>query len=438
MPGSAPPRTVIVTVSYRCPATLRWTRPDPTEDEPLTLLPRTRTTLAWSLWLASMGCCAGGLLAALLWVRPLTPALLTRGAATALAFPVGYATIGLVLSLRRPANPIGWLYAASGLAWALGEPFQPWLDQLVRDHWPLPVAAQLAAVAGGFLWAPGVAFGITLPFLLLPGGRLRSPGWRVVVVTAVTGAGLVLAAGSLLPGRLGETSLANPFALAGVAGTVATGLFDAGLALHAASLVAALVSLVLRFRSSRGVERQQLRWVAAGGAVAVAGLLPTILVGLGIAPRVNDVVVYPAVLCVPVTVAVAVLRYRLWDLDRLVSRTVTYTLVSGLLVLPYLIIVLAVSRLAQGGDGLAVAAATLTVAAAFSPVRRRVQDGVDRRFNRRRYDAARTIEAFAIRLREQVDLDALTAELLAVVEATMQPTRASLWLRPPANPRPPR
>jgi hypothetical protein len=438
MPGSAPPRTVIVTVSYRCPATLRWTRPDPTEDEPLTLLPRTRTTLAWSLWLASMGCCAGGLLAALLWVRPLTPALLTRGAATALAFPVGYATIGLVLSLRRPANPIGWLYAASGLAWALGEPFQPWLDQLVRDHWPLPVAAQLAAVAGGFLWAPGVAFGITLPFLLLPGGRLRSLGWRVVVVTAVTGAGLVLAAGSLLPGRLGETSLANPFALAGVAGTVATGLFDAGLALHAASLVAALVSLVLRFRSSRGVERQQLRWVAAGGAVAVAGLLPTILVGLGIAPRVNDVVVYPAVLCVPVTVAVAVLRYRLWDLDRLVSRTVTYTLVSGLLVLPYLIIVLAVSRLAQGGDGLAVAAATLTVAAAFSPVRRRVQDGVDRRFNRRRYDAARTIEAFAIRLREQVDLDALTAELLAVVEATMQPTRASLWLRPPANPRPPR
>jgi hypothetical protein len=139
-------------------------------------------------------------------------------------------------------------------------------------------------------------------------------------------------------------------------------------------------------------------------------------------------------LCVPVTVAVAVLRYRLWDLDRLVSRTVTYTLVSGLLVLPYLAVVLAISRLAKGADGLAVAAATLAVAAAFSPVRRRVQDGVDRRFNRRRYDAARTIEAFAARLRDQVDLDALHTELLAVVEPTMQPTRASLWLRPPANP----
>jgi hypothetical protein len=404
----------------------------------LTLQPRTRTTLAWSLWLASMGCCAGGMLAALLWVRPLTAELLTRGAATALAFPVGYATIGLVLSLRRPVNPIGWLYAASGLAWALGEPFQPWLDQLVRDHWPLPVAAQLAAVAGGFLWAPGVAFGITLPFLLLPGGRLRSRGWRVVVATAVTGAGLVLAAGSLIPGRLGETAVANPFALAGVAGTVATGLFDAGLALHAASAVAALVSLVLGFRAARGVERQQLRWVAAGGAAAVAGLLTALPVGLGMASRVNDLVVYPAVLCVPVTVAVAVLRYRLWDLDRLVSRTVTYTLVSGLLVLPYLLILPAVTRVAGGSGSLAVAALTLAAAAAFSPLRRRVQGGVDRRFNRRRYDAARTIEAFAVRLRDQVDLDALTAELLAVVEQTVQPTRASLWLRHRPTPRPPR
>jgi hypothetical protein len=400
------------------------------------LQPRSRTVLAWSLWLASMSCCAGGLLAALLWVRPLTLGTLAGGAATALAFPLGYASVGLVLSLRRPTNPIGWLYAASGLAWALEQPFGPWLQQLIRDHWPLPLAAQLAAVAGGFLWAPGVGFGITLPFLLLPDGRLRSRGWRVVVVTAVTGAGIVLAAGSLMPGRLGETSIANPFALAGPAGTVATVLFDTGLALHAASAVAALVSLVLRFWASRGVERQQLRWVAAGGAAAVAGLLPTILVGLGIAPTVNDLVVYPAVLCVPVTVAVAVLRYRLWDLDRLISRTVTYAMVTGLLVLPYLLAVPAAGRLAAGTGSLGVAAATLVAAAAFAPLRRRVQALVDRRFNRRRYDAARTLDRFAARLRDQVDLDALRAELLAVVDQTMQPTQASLWLRPPAATRP--
>jgi hypothetical protein len=258
----------------------------------------------------------------------------------------------------------------------------------------------------------------------------------VVVVTAVTGAGLVLAAGSLMPGRLEATSIANPFALAGPAGTVATVLFDAGLGLHAASAVAALVSLVLRFRASRGVERQQLRWVAAGGAAAVAGLLPTILVGLGIAPRVNDLVVYPAVLCVPVAVAVAVLRYRLWDLDRLVSRTVTYALVTGLLVLPYLLAVPAAGRLAAGTGSLGVAAATLAAAAVFQPLRRRVQALVDRRFNRRRYDAARTLDRFAARLRDQVDLDALRAELLVVVDQTMQPTQASLWLRPPAATRP--
>ncbi|HEY4728494.1 MAG TPA: hypothetical protein VIJ32_09895, partial [Actinomycetes bacterium] len=222
------------------------------------------------------------------------------------------------------------------------------------------------------------------------------------------------------------------------AGVVAAVVGNTGLVLWFATMVAALVSLVLQFRSSVGVERQQLRWVAAGGAAAVAGLLPTILVGLGIAPTVNDVVVYPAVLCVPVTVAVAVLRYRLWDLDRLVSRTVTYALVTALLVVPYLLIVPAAGRLAQGSGSLAVAAATLTAVALFQPLRRRVQDLVDRRFNRARYDAVRTVAGFAARLRDQVDLDALAAELLAVVDQTVQPTKASLWLRPPATLRPSR
>jgi hypothetical protein len=139
------------------------------------------------------------------------------------------------------------------------------------------------------------------------------------------------------------------------------------------------------------------------------------------------------VLCIPTGVAVAVLRYRLWDLDRLVSRTVTYALVTGLLVLPYLLILPLVTRLAGDAGGLAVAAATLTAVALFAPLRRRVQDLVDRRFNRRRYDATRTVDAFAVRLRDQVDLDALAAELLAVVDQTMQPTQATLWLRPPPS-----
>jgi len=196
--------------------------------------------------------------------------------------------------------------------------------------------------------------------------------------------------------------------------------------------------MVLRFRSSHGVERQQLRWVAAGAAVAVIGLLAVVaLLALeetyGFAPGTWLVALALALASLPVAIGVAVLRYRLWDLDRLISRTVTYAVVTALLVLPYLAIVAAIPRLAEGSGSLAVAAATLAVAALFQPLRRRVQDLVDRRFNRRRYDAARTLEGFAARLRDQVDLDALEGELLGVVDQTMQPTQAWLWLRPAAR-----
>jgi hypothetical protein len=392
---------------------------------------RTRILVAWSLWLITFGFCAAGLVVTLVVTRPLTLAVLAEGAVFALVFPLGYATIGLVLGLRRPANPIGWLFAASGLVWSLTIPFDPWVNQLILDHRPLPLAAQLGALVGEFNWAPAVALGITLPALLVPDGRLRSRRWRPVAAAAVAGPILGMVGGSLLPGQLQETVLpiANPFGLAGMAGTVAAVVGYSGLVLWAVSMLAALVSLVLRFRAARGTERQQLRWVAAGATGAVAGLL----VGMA-----GVVVTYFAVLCVPLGVAVAVLRYRLWDLDRLVSRTVTYTLVTALLVLPYLLILPAATRLAEGSGSLTVAAVTLAAAALFQPLRRRVQDLVDRRFNRRRYDAARTVDRFTVRLRDQLDLDALKAALLAVVDQTMQPTQASLWLDPPATPRLPR
>jgi hypothetical protein len=300
---------------------------------------------------------------------------------------------------------------------------EPWVDQLIRSRRPLPLAAQLAAVAGEFHWAPAITLGITLPFLLLPNGRLRSRRWRVVAAAAVTGSVLIIMAGTLTPGQTAETSLpiANPFGLAGTAGTIATVLTNLGVVLNTISYPAALLCVVLRFRASRGVERQQLRWVVAGATVAVVGLL---LGGF------TSGLTYLAVVAVPVSVAVAVLRYRLWDLDRLVSRTVTYAVVTGLLVVPYLLVVPAASRLAEGSGSLAVAAATLAVAALFQPLRRRVQAAVDRRFNRRRYDAARTVAGFGGRLRDEVDLDAIAAELVAVVERTVQPTQVSLWLRP--------
>jgi hypothetical protein len=430
---------MVVTVSYRCavsldPSQLRAVNREQgaTEEQGASVRARTKKLLGWSLWLVTLGCCAGGLLAALLWIRPLTLGLLAEGAGAALAFPLGYATIGLVLALRRPGNPIGWLYGASGLVWALVIPFEPWLDTLVRDQRPLALAGQVAVVFRETSWALAVAFGITLPFLLLPDGRLRSRRWRLVVADTVAGVTMLVVGGSLGSGQLtnGPIPIDKPFGLPGAAGRVAVVVAYTGLVLYAASLPAALLCVVLRFRASRGVERQQLRWVTTGAAIAVLVLLP--FPGKG---ELHATVAVVGVLCVPVSVAVAVLRYRLWDLDRLVSRTVTYAVVTALLALPYLLILPAATRLAGSSGSLAVAGATLAAAALFQPLRRRVQDLVDRRFNRRRYDAARTVDAFARRLREQVDLDALSADLLAVVDQTVAPTRASLWLRPSSNSR---
>jgi hypothetical protein len=293
---------------------------------------RRRTLLAWSLFLATLGCLVGGLVVTLLVTRPLTSDVLVDGAFEG-AIWLLFATIGLVLTLRRPANPIGWLYAAAGLVWAAYVPWDPWVDQLLGSGRPLPPAARLAALAGDSLWAVGLTLAITLPLLLLPNGRLRSRRWRVVAVAAVVGTTVEVVGWVLSPTPMTQTPVpvAKPFPLGGWAGTA-------------------------------------------------AGIL-------------------------------------------------TYTAVTALLVVPYLLVVPAASRLAAGSGSLAVAAATLAVAALFQPLRRRVQDLVDRRFNRRRYDAARTLDAFAARLRDQVDLDALEGELLGVVDQTMRPTRASLWLR---------
>jgi hypothetical protein len=144
---------------------------------------RAKAVLAWGLWLVTFGCCAAGLLVTLAITRPLTLEVLAQGAVYAFFFVLGFATVGLVLALRRPANPIGWLYEAAGLMWAYAIPLSPWIDKLIREHRPLPPIAQVTAATSDLSWAAAIALGITLPALLLPDGRLRSPRWRVVVVT---------------------------------------------------------------------------------------------------------------------------------------------------------------------------------------------------------------------------------------------------------------
>jgi hypothetical protein len=197
--------------------------------------------------------------------------------------------------------------------------------------------------------------------------------------------------------------------------------------------VAAVISLVLRFRRSRGVERQQLKWVVYAGVL----LLLTIPVGEYLPATLGDALSGLIIASVPVAAGIAILRHRLFDIDRLISRTLVYVLLTALLGGVYAAVVLVLGQL-FGGIGAeppswAVAGATLAVAALFRPARRRIQVVVDRRFNRRGYNATKTIEAFSGRLREQVDLDTLSAELLAVVDQTMQPTTASLWLRQSAK-----
>jgi hypothetical protein len=391
-----------------------------------------RTQLAWLVFLATFACLAGGLVVTLLVTRPLTTDALVAGAFEGSIWLL-FATVGLVLTLRVPANPIGWLYAAAGLVWTLYIPWDPWVDQLLRSGRPLPPAARLAALAGDSLWAVGITLAITLPLLLLPDGRLRSPRWRLAAIAAIVGTATTVVGWCLAPNPMTQTlePVAKPFPLHGTAGAVAYTAHWIGWGVLFACIPVAAVSVVLRFRTSRGVERQQLRWVAAGAAVAAAA--PLVLLPLGFSGLVpEDVFAIPLLLSVPLAIAVAVLRYRLWDLDRLVSRTVTYAAVTALLVVPYLLILPVATGLAGSSGSLAVAAATLAAAAGFQPLRRRVQDLVDRRFNRRRSDAARTVDAFAVRLRDQVDLDVLHAELLAVVDQTMQPTQASLWLRAPS------
>jgi hypothetical protein len=269
---------------------------------------------------------------------------------------------------------------------------------------------------------------------LTPTGSLPSPRWRWwAFVTAATPVALVLVV-AVVPGRVDPQLLvaSSPFsdrALGGVV-VVVTRVALAVTALAVAVAVAA-GSLLVRFRRAQGVERQQLGWVALAAALMVLAvpivLAPVVLEG----PILVDWAPAVWVVVLPVAVGAAVLRYRLYDLDR-ISRTLAYGLLTLLLGGGYALVVLGLGRFLGRESPLVVAAATLAVAAVFQPARRRIQAVVDRRFNRRRHDATRIIQGFGARLRDQVDLDTLTAELLAVVDQTMQPTQTSLWLRPQA------
>jgi hypothetical protein len=343
---------------------------------------------------------------------------------------LAFATVGVLLATRRPEHPVGWLFLGAGLAAMV---------QVAAGEY---AAAYLAASGASFGVAVAAWVSYQLQFavigavgcllVLFPTGRPPSRRWWVVVCAIAAGVVLTWVGEGLAPARYQEfPGVDNPFGVASLA-LARRWVAAAATVLSVVGILGALVSLLVRFVRARGLERQQLKWFVYA---AVLGLAMLLLLGeSGVAGSLAWTL---APISLAAAAAVAILRYRLYDIDRLINRTLVYGLLTALLGLVYAAAVLMLGQLFGGlGDeppSWAVAGATLAVAALFGPARRRVQQLVDRRFNRRRYNAAQTVEVFSARLREEIDLNTLTSELLAVVEKTMEPTRVFLWLQPPAE-----
>jgi hypothetical protein len=411
-------------------------------------LRRWPAVLAWALWaLAILGLLVTAWLDHLLRQagRP-DLAQETAGVEPVLVV-LSATTVGAVLASRRPTHPVGWLLLALGLFMAAAIVAQAYADYGFQARpGTLPAASYVALYGPATLGAMLGCIGFIL--LLTPTGSLPSPRWRWWARVMVAAPVVSLVATLLLPNSLHSDyqTLDNPLALRAFGGALRAALWVA-LAITVSAVLVAAGSLVVRFRRAHGVERQQLRWVALAAAVVAPAALVLLAAAatttlLAAAATTTLLTLFNWALfnwalavCVtilPLAIGAAILRYRLYDLDRIISRTLAYGLLTVLLGGGYAAVVLGLGQLLGRDSPLVVAGATLAVAAVFQPARRRIQAAVDRRFNRRRHNTAERIAAFGDRLHQQVDLDTLTVEVLAVVDQTMQPTQASLWLRPQA------
>lgn len=377
---------------------------------------RTAALLAWTLWVLSLV----GAVATVL-EEPSVESFMFG------AMFLVFGTVGLVLALRVPGNAVGWILAWVGAISGIGGALALWASTGVAG-------ADVANWILIWLFFPIIGL-VTIPLLLLfPTGRLLSPRWRfalgmapLFVVMASVGAAYY----PLTPEEGGP----NPYALEGAEETLLFLQDVSGIPLLI-GIVAGLASIVVRYRHGSAVERQQLKWfLAAAATVPVA-----ILAGDQAQTTLQVIVVPAAFSLLPIAIAVAILRYRLYDIDRIINRALVYGVLTASLVGVYLGTVVTLQLVLRSVTGqqsqLVVVASTLAVAALFSPLRRRLQEFIDRRFYRKKYDAARTLEAFNARLRNETDLDSLKGELLSVVQQTMQPEHASLWLREPEEKRP--
>jgi hypothetical protein len=377
--------------------------------------------LAWGLCVVSLTLVALGLVYGA-WPHSLLWALAewAPNAVWAVSFPV----VGALIATHRPRNPIGWLFCVVGVFQSLIIAAEAYSDYALRIAPGTVPGGPLANWVAQWVWAPSVGLLVTFVPLLFPDGRLPSPRWRPLAWLSALSIVLTCGLYGVLLWPLRAVVDRDPIELLTTAQAI---VVNAAVPFMLLCGLVCLTALAVRFRRARGIERQQLKWLLFAAAITV------VILSLGLSLVVNRLWLLPLVPAIPVAAGIAILRYRLYDIDRIISRTLVYGLLTALLGAIYAGVVLILGQV-FGGVGRdppswAVAGATLAVAALFQPARHRIQAVVDRRFNRRKYNAAKTVEAFSARLRDEVDLDSLMTELLAVVDQTMQPTRSSLWLR---------
>jgi hypothetical protein len=347
-----------------------------------------------------------------------------------------FSVVGAIVASRQPSNAIGWIFCGVGVTLGLNSLVGDYAEFWLASGFGNTILGENAAWLSSWLWSLLLYVPTSSVLLLFPDGRLPSPRWRPVAWGVAIGAAGGVAGLALKAGPLTDfPQIANPY---GVAGPVVGIVGVVGSIVAAGSMVASAVSLIVRLRRTRGEQRQQLKWLAYWGAVAVAAIGVGALVIPWSVP-VSILIMSVAMLGLPIFTGIAIVRHRLYDIDLIINLTLVYAILSATLAVVYFGAIVVLQRVFAGLTGqeklpqLAIVASTLAIAALFAPLRRRIQSFIDRRFYRRKYDARKTLEAFSTKLREETDLAALSDDLTSVIEETMQPAHVSLWLRPHAE-----
>ena len=393
---------------------------------------RAAAWLAWSLVVVSVVLPVVGISFALMTRSPV-PERPTYSSVTLAVLALAFSVVGAIIASRQPRNAIGWLFCGVGVTIGLSSFAGDYAEFWLASGFGMGALGETAAWFSSWSWALLVFVPTSFLLLLFPDGRLPSPRWRPVAWCAALGLIGFLSGYTLEPGPLEEfPRMMNPYGVdSPVLGVVAI----AGAILASASMVASAISLIVRMRRAGRAERQQIKWLAYGGAVVVGA----VFVGGVIAVWIGDVgiaLISLGLLGVPIFTGVAIARYRLYDIDIVINRTLVYGALTAALVAVYFGGVATLQALFRAltdqeqQPQLAVVVSTLAIAALFDPLRRRIQSFTDRRFYRSKYDAQKTLEAFSSKLRDETDLEALSGNLEGVVRGTMQPAHVSLWLRP--------